>query len=142
MIRATLLCIMLLKASVGHAAECSPPQYIEAGTTALCSGWVHSTQAASSCLQWRLDLKACKSESVKTIRILEERLSATKVLLKDERAAHADTMTLLDTQKAIVFPTTPFYQKPLFVATVVIIITCVIVIPVTWMATREALQLP
>lgn len=135
---AILLCLMLLKASVGHAAECSPPQYIEAGTTALCSGWVHSTQATSNCLGWQIDLKACRSESVKNVTLLEAKLSSTKVLLKDEREAHAATMTLLDKQKAIIIPTTPFYQEPWFVATCTIIITAVIVVPVTWMAVTES----
>lgn len=142
MVRATLLCIMLLKASVGHAAECSPPQYIEAGTTALCSGWVHSHTAATNCLRWKLDLKGCTEEAAKSIELLTEKLSVAKLLLQEERDAHAETLTLLDTQKAIIIPQTPLYAKPLFVSLVVFVITCAIVIPVTWMATREALQLP
>lgn len=137
-----LFSTLLATFSTARPQPC-PRQEIKAGQTVACDGIALSVQDAA-----KLAAAAKRSQALKVevreaavkLEAAQRRLDAARKACAgrlDACNAEADELRrrLLEPRKPL---PTPVVQRPWFVATVAIVITAAIAVPVTWLAVTEA----
>ena len=114
------------------------------GATSPCDGYVISEGDALKIADTKLKLKDAridlKEESAKLASCHAQNTLDADRYQADLEACdkHVSELTQILKNRAVVVETVPWTQSPWFVATITIIVTAAITIPVTWMATTQA----
>lgn len=120
------------------------PSVVTGGATSPCDGYVISEGDALKIADTKLKLKDAridlKEESAKLASCHAQNTLDADRYQADLEACdkHVSELTQILKNRAVVVETVPWTQSPWFVATITIIVTAAITIPVTWMATTQA----